>query len=80
MICNREVDLCPVGAVAFLLFVHFHVLRKPVPSFVPDFEDERYGMYGRRDWYDYYLFQPDADHMDEAMKYDGELYLTIFFS
>jgi hypothetical protein len=49
---HRKVELCPVGAVAFLFFTHFHVLGSPVPSFEPDFTTE----YGRHEWYEYHVF------------------------
>ena len=72
VIRNRVVDFCPVGAVVFIFFVHFHVLRKLVPNFAPDLNDASYGMYGKRDWYDHYLFQSDPDKTVDSITYDGE--------
>ncbi|GBE83165.1 hypothetical protein SCP_0502120 [Sparassis crispa] len=68
-ICHREVELCPVGALAFLFFGFFHVLHLPLPNLLPDFEDNACGEYGRGDWYGYHVFwgkQPAA-----AMSYDN---------
>ncbi|GBE80419.1 hypothetical protein SCP_0301340 [Sparassis crispa] len=36
---HREVELCPVRALAFLFFGFFHVLHLPLPNLLPDFED-----------------------------------------
>lgn len=53
---HREPELCAVGAIGFLLFGLFHILKRPVPSFAPDFSAPGYGRYGRREWYEYHLF------------------------
>ncbi|KAG1874883.1 hypothetical protein F4604DRAFT_1925032 [Suillus subluteus] len=49
-------ELCPVGALAFLFFAHFHILNCAPPDFAPDFSNKNYGKYGRREWYDYHVF------------------------
>ncbi|KAJ6529309.1 hypothetical protein B0H19DRAFT_1083062 [Mycena capillaripes] len=38
---HRHVEVCPVGAIATLYFVWFHVLNCLVPDFKPDFTDPR---------------------------------------
>ncbi|KAJ7885959.1 hypothetical protein B0H14DRAFT_3431588 [Mycena olivaceomarginata] len=44
---HRLVELCPVGAIGFMFFAHFHVANSPVPDFSVDFSDTNYGDYGK---------------------------------
>ncbi|KAK7056117.1 hypothetical protein R3P38DRAFT_1377096 [Favolaschia claudopus] len=67
---HRFVELCPVGAIALLLFSYFHVRNAPIPNFVPDFSDPQYGDYGKRDWYRMHLFPSAQDPMSD-MSYDN---------
>ncbi|KAK7028398.1 hypothetical protein R3P38DRAFT_923774 [Favolaschia claudopus] len=67
---HRFVELCPVGAIALVLFAHFHVRNAPLPNFAPDFSDPQYGDYGRRDWYRMHLFPSAQDPMSD-MSYDN---------
>ncbi|KIK32123.1 hypothetical protein CY34DRAFT_111093, partial [Suillus luteus UH-Slu-Lm8-n1] len=73
-------ELCPVGALAFLFFAHFHILNCAPPDFSPDFSNKNYGEYGHRKWYDYHVFYTGsptkemtyekiivADHRDRIM-------------
>lgn len=67
---HRIVELCPVGALARMLFAYFHVIEKPVPSFEPSHSDQGFGEYGRREWYEHVLFYGDKDVKTE-MSYDS---------
>ena len=51
----------------FFFFTHFHVLKVPVPDFAPDFDDPDYGEYGRRRWYELYLFSSAQDCTKEMV-------------
>ncbi|KAF7369757.1 hypothetical protein MVEN_00307500 [Mycena venus] len=55
------VELCPVGAIGFLFFAHFHIINSPVPNFSVDFTDPDYGDYGRREWYELFTFSTTKD-------------------
>lgn len=59
---HRHAELCGFGALAFLFFGHFHVLQKEPPSFAPDFSDPDHSEFGRRDWYQVFLFPGKGDH------------------
>lgn len=53
---HRQVELCAVGGLAMLFFAYFHILETPVPDFSPDFLDDKFGEWGRREWYQYHVF------------------------
>ncbi|KAJ7774075.1 hypothetical protein B0H16DRAFT_1450877 [Mycena metata] len=55
------VELCPIGAIGFLFFTHFHIINSPVPDFSVDFDNADYGEYGRREWYELYAFSTSKD-------------------
>jgi hypothetical protein len=69
---HRLPELCGVGAVALLLFAHFHILGHPVPDFAPDFEAPECGQYGVRSWYQYHLFWPTRKPPTSSMTYESE--------
>ncbi|TFY73269.1 hypothetical protein EWM64_g10743, partial [Hericium alpestre] len=69
VIRHRLVELCPVGAIAFLFWAHFHVQSAAVPAFAPDFSDKGFGQYGRRDWYAHHLFW--GKDINQSMSYDN---------
>lgn len=64
MIRHRRVELCGIGALGFHLYCHFHLMGEALPEFEPDFKDEEYGEYGRRDWAAVLLF-PGKDKTKE---------------
>lgn len=68
---HRHVELCAVGALAILYWVHFHVLGKRPPIFAPDYADKNFGEFGRRQWYDIYVF-PSSQGDDIQMLYKSE--------
>jgi hypothetical protein len=41
----------------------------PIPCFEPDFNNEDYGEYGRRRWYENYVFW--GEKVDKQMSYDS---------
>ena len=53
---HRQVELCPVGAMALLFFTHFHRNSVPAPDFEPQFDQPEYSEYGHQAWYNNYLF------------------------
>jgi hypothetical protein len=57
------------------IFAHFHILREEVPGFAPDFYDPKYGEYGYREWYDYYVFY--AKDIKSEMSYDSMCFKLI---
>jgi hypothetical protein len=67
------VELCPIGAIGFLFFTHFHVINAAVPDFSIDFSDSGYGEYGRRLWYELYTFSTAKDCTRE-MQYASASY------
>lgn len=67
---HRITSLCPVGALAMMFFAYFHVQQKSPPDFAPDFSDERFGEYGRRDWHSYRIFW--ASDITKEMSYDSK--------
>lgn len=73
---HRMVDLCPVGAIALHLFVHFHIKSNPPPDFAPDFNDKAFGEFGRRTWYKYHVFW--GKDMETEMSYDST-YIRLRF-
>ena len=72
---HRNVNLCPVGALAMMFFAYFHVLSLPVPQFEPDFTNTNYGEYGYRLWYEYYVFS--GEKVDKQMSYDSMHFPTM---
>jgi hypothetical protein len=70
---HRLVELCPVGAIGFMFFAHFHVANSPVPDFSVDFSDTNYGDYGKREWYQLYAFSSQKDCKTE-MAYSSGLF------
>ena len=67
---HREVELCPVGGIAFLFFAYFHVAGFVLPPLVPNFTDTTYGEFGRREWYAYHVFS--TKHPAMPMSYDSK--------
>lgn len=67
---HRLVELCPVGAIARMFFAFFHIMKCPLPSFVPSFTTDGYGEYGYREWYDYHVFASKED-VKGQMTYDS---------
>jgi len=49
---------------------HLHSI--PVPNFVPDFLDPKFGEFGRRDWYNILLFFSGTGSPTVPMKYKSE--------
>ena len=74
---HRHVELCPINAIAMLLWATFHLRQTPVPNFVPDFSDPKFGEYGRRDWYNHLLFFSSTGSPDVMMKYKSESSLSL---
>ncbi|KAG1817805.1 hypothetical protein DFJ58DRAFT_888716 [Suillus subalutaceus] len=66
-----HVELCPVGALAMLLFACFHIVSQPVPEFAPEFSKAGYGEFGHRSWYDLYVFW--GERADRQMSYISKL-------
>jgi hypothetical protein len=66
---HKHVELCGIGAVAIMFFAYFHVAGYPVPDFAPNFEDNTYGEFGRRDWYTYHVFSTGIGTTE--MSYQG---------
>jgi hypothetical protein len=68
------VELCPVGAMSRLFFAFFHITKRPLPNFAPDFATDGYGEYGYREWYDYHVFAAGCGKEDvkSQMSYDSE--------
>jgi hypothetical protein len=66
---HRDVEVCPVGALAALFFAHFHILSLPPPKFEPDFSDNTFGEFGQREWYGNYVFW--AKDPTTKMSYDS---------
>ncbi|KAK7053517.1 hypothetical protein R3P38DRAFT_3254085 [Favolaschia claudopus] len=62
-----DVTVCPVGAIAFFFYTHFHILKASVPDFAPDFDDDEFGEYGHRQWYDLHLFSSAMDCTKEMV-------------
>ena len=71
VIRHRQVELCAVGALAFMFFGHFHVLDCSPPNFAPDFANKQYGEYGHREWYSHHVFY--AGSATKEMSYNSEL-------
>ena len=69
---HRLVELCPVGAIALLFFVYFHVSNQPQPKLTPDFSTDGYGEYGYQEWYNYHVFAGKEDFKG-PMSYNSEL-------
>ncbi|KAE8238895.1 hypothetical protein A4X13_0g8335 [Tilletia indica] len=63
----RDVRRCAVSALAFHSLFVFQLLDKVVPDFAPKFGDDKYGQWGRRDWWGLKMFPAEGDH--EAMSY-----------
>lgn len=69
---HRHVELCPVGGVAMMLWATFQLRNFPVPDFIPDFADPKFGEFGRRDWYNICLFFSSTGSQTEPMQYKGK--------
>ena len=69
---HRYVELCPINAIALLLWATFHLKQVPVPNFVPDFSDDKFGEFGRRDWYRQLLFFSSTGSPCEQLKYKSK--------
>lgn len=57
-----------------LFFAHFHILKRPLPKFEPDFSSPKHGEFGHREWYDYHVFwasAPDAEITYSSMSFIG---------
>lgn len=61
--------------MALHFFGLWHLTRTPLPSFMPDFgpaaQNQGYGVYGQRDWYDYLLFPTCNGDPRDVMSYQG---------
>lgn len=68
---HRLVELCPVNAVALLLFAYFHIRDFPKPEFAPNFNDKTYGEYGCRSWYKNHVFWGKA--IQDEMLYESKM-------
>jgi hypothetical protein len=68
-LCHQRVELCPVGVLGMMFFAYFHVLCQPVPRFEPEFSNPNFGEYGRRPWYECYVFS--GERVDKQMSYDS---------
>jgi hypothetical protein len=55
-----------------LLWATFHLRDFPVPNFVPDFSDPKFGEFGRRDWYKICLFFSSTGLPTDPMQYKSE--------
>src|SRR5438105_2691818 len=80
---HRYPELCGVGGLAFCLFSHFHILGKSLPQFSPDFNDHGHSEYGRRDWYEIFLF-PGKDDPEKLsgttpMTYESKLLILCTY-
>ncbi|KAF5370934.1 hypothetical protein D9615_009780 [Tricholomella constricta] len=53
---HRIPELCAIGALAFHLFGHYHLINASPPNFVPDFACPGASEFGYRDWYTKLLF------------------------
>lgn len=77
VIRHRLPELCPVGALGMHFFAQFHILDMERPSFAPDFSEAsqqaHFGIYGRREWYEYKVFY--ASDMRKAMSYDSKCWV-----
>ncbi|KAF7330285.1 hypothetical protein MVEN_02466400 [Mycena venus] len=62
-----NVALCPIGAIAFFFFSHFHIIEAPVPNFAPNYDNPNYGDYGHRQWYELFLFSSTKDCTKEMV-------------
>jgi hypothetical protein len=70
VIQHCQVELCAIGALAFMFFGHFHVLDCPPLKFAPDFANKQYGEYGHREWYSHHVFY--AGSTMREMLYDSK--------
>jgi hypothetical protein len=61
-----------------LLWAIFHLRSIPVPNFVPDFSDPKFGEFGRRDWYNNLLFFSSTGLPTVPMKYKSEFVYSHF--
>lgn len=68
---HRNEELCAIGALAMLFFAYFHVLMKEPPSFIPDYSDPQFGQFGRRPWYEWYVF-PSSEGDNLPMSYQSK--------
>ena len=73
---HRDVELCPIGALAMKFFAYFHILSKGPPGFVPDFDSTEHGEFGYREWYDHFVFW--GEDVKKEMSYDSKyLHITL---
>jgi hypothetical protein len=71
ILCHRLVELCPVGALALLFYIQFHMLLShPLPGFAPTFGQPNYGEFGYRPWYENFVFW--GEDPTKQMSYDSE--------
>lgn len=57
-----------------LLWATFHLRNMPVPEFIPDFSDPKFGEFGRRDWYKHLLFFSSKGSPTVPMKYKSKCF------
>ncbi len=54
-----------------LFYVHFHVLKKDLLQFAPDYSDTGFGKFGCHPWYEIYVF-PSSEGDDVEMTYQSK--------
>ena len=74
---HRHPELCPIGGVAMLLWAIFHLRQIPVPNFVPDFSDPRFGEFGCRKWYETKLFFASKASPTDLMQYKSKCQISL---
>lgn len=71
---HRIPELCGVSGIGFFLFGRFHIMNEPRPTFAPDFDDPECTEFGRRIWYNVFLFPGKGE---KAMSYDSACHFAI---
>lgn len=69
---HSDVELCAMGALAFLFFSIFHVagLNPSAHWFMPDLNSRNFREYGRRPWYNHHIFFSTKPEV--GLTYEGE--------
>jgi hypothetical protein len=70
--------LCPANSVAMLQWAIFHLQQIPVPNFVPDFSDPRFGVFGCHEWYKMKLFFVSKASPMDLMQYKSECRICLW--
>lgn len=79
---HRIPELCGFAGIGFYFFSYFHILKKPIPTFAPDFDDPNHSEFGRRDWYKLLLFPgkaklaKDSEEVEPEATIDGTSPMT----